>query len=130
LASTVASACPTTRVRKYCSARASNLGVRPLVPTMGALVLSTLVVALDEIGDKTQLLFLVLATRFQRPVPMNLGILSATLANHLLAGFVAKWVRSAVSPDVLCYVLGDSLLALAAWMLVPDTSHGPMGAFA
>jgi len=88
---------------------------------MEALVISTLVVALGEIGDKTQLLSLLLAVRFQRPVPIMLGILSATLANHLLAGFVGEWVRSAISPDVLLLVLSGSFLALAAWTLVPDT---------
>jgi putative Ca2+/H+ antiporter (TMEM165/GDT1 family) len=87
---------------------------------MEALVISTLVVALGEIGDKTQLLSLLLAARFQRPVPIILGILSATLANHLLAGFVGAWVRNAISPDVLRLVLGGSFLGLAAWTLVPD----------
>jgi Ca2+/H+ antiporter, TMEM165/GDT1 family len=81
---------------------------------MEALVISTLVVALGEIGDKTQLLSLLLAVRFQRPGPIILGILWATLANHLLAGFVGEWVRNAISPDVLRLVLGGSFLALAA----------------
>jgi Ca2+/H+ antiporter, TMEM165/GDT1 family len=98
---------------------------------MEALAISTLVVALGEIGDKTQLLSLLLAARFQRPVPIILGILGATLANHLLAGFVGEWVRSAVSPDVLRYVLGGSFLALAAWTLIPDKMddhhHAPQG---
>ena len=97
---------------------------------MEALAISTLVVALGEIGDKTQLLSLLLAARFQRPVPIILGILSATLANHLLAGVVGEWVRSAVSPDVLRYVLGGSFLALVAWTLIPDkmaAHHAPQG---
>jgi hypothetical protein len=106
---------------------------RPPVPTMEALVISTLVVALGEIGDKTQLLSLLLAARFQRPVPIILGILSATLANHLLAGFVGEWVRNAISPDVLRLVLGGSFLALAAWTLVPDKMddhRAPQGHYA
>jgi putative Ca2+/H+ antiporter (TMEM165/GDT1 family) len=101
-------------------------------PTMDALILSTLVVALSEIGDKTQLLSLVLAARFQRPMPIIGGILSATLANHLLAGFVGTWVRSALSPGVLRLLLGGSFLALAAWTLVPDTledSRAPQGRY-
>jgi putative Ca2+/H+ antiporter (TMEM165/GDT1 family) len=100
---------------------------------MEALVISTLVVALGEIGDKTQLLSLLLAARFQRPVPIILGILSATLANHLLAGFVGEWVRNAISPDVLRLVLGGSFLALAAWTLVPDKMddhRAPQGHYA
>ena len=99
---------------------------------MDALILSTLVVALSEIGDKTQLLSLVLAARFQRPMPIIGGILSATLANHLLAGFVGTWVRSALSPGVLRLLLGGSFLALAAWTLVPDTledSRAPQGRY-
>jgi Ca2+/H+ antiporter, TMEM165/GDT1 family len=91
-----------------------------MVRTMHALVISTLVVTLGEIGDKTQLLSLLLAARFQRPVPIIAGILSATLANHLLAGFVGEWVRSTLSPDVLRLILGGSFLLLAAWTLVPD----------
>ena len=99
---------------------------------MDILVISALVVALGEIGDKTQLLSLLLAARFQRPVPIIGGILSATLANHLLAGFVGEWVRSALRPDILRLILGGSFLALAAWTLVPDTledHYAPQGQY-
>ena len=88
---------------------------------MDALFVSLLVVALGEMGDKTQLLSLLLAARFRRPVPIILGIVVATLLNHLLAGFVGVWVRSALTPEVLRVGLGVSFLALAAWTLVPDT---------
>jgi putative Ca2+/H+ antiporter (TMEM165/GDT1 family) len=87
---------------------------------MEALFVSMLVVALGEIGDKTQLLSLVLAARFQRPLPIIWGIFVATLINHLLAGLVGAWVRRAISPEVLRMVLGVSFLAIAAWTLVPD----------
>lgn len=92
---------------------------------MSAFVISTLVVALGEIGDKTQLLSLLLAARFQRPVPILWGILSATLANHLLAGYVGEWVRTVLSPDLLRFILGGAFLILAAWTLVPDTLDDP-----
>jgi Ca2+/H+ antiporter, TMEM165/GDT1 family len=91
------------------------------VLTVDALFVSLLVVALGEMGDKTQLLSLLLAARFRRPVPIILGIVVATVLNHLLAGFVGVWVRSALTPEVLRLGLGVSFLALAAWTLVPDT---------
>lgn len=87
---------------------------------MEAFFVSALLVAISEIGDKTQLLSLILAARFRRPVPIILGILTATLANHALAGLVGEWVRGAVSPQVLRWALGVSFLAIAAWALVPD----------
>jgi Ca2+/H+ antiporter, TMEM165/GDT1 family len=64
---------------------------------------------------------LLLAARFRRPVPILWGILSATLANHLLAGYVGEWVRTVLSPELLRYIVGGAFLALAAWTLVPDT---------
>jgi Ca2+/H+ antiporter, TMEM165/GDT1 family len=97
------------------------IAARPKVLTVDALCVSLLVVALGEMGDKTQLLSLLLAARFRRPVPIILGIVVATLLNHLLAGFVGVWVRSALTPEVLRVGLGVSFLALAAWTLVPDT---------
>ena len=87
---------------------------------MEAFLISTGIVALAEMGDKTQLLALVLALRFRKPWPIVLGILVATLANHALAGAVGAWVTSLLRPDLLRWVLGASFLALAAWMLVPD----------
>ena len=83
-------------------------------------LVSTGVVALGEMGDKTQLLAIVLAARFQRPWPIVWGILVATLVNHALAGAVGSWVTRALGPDVLRWVLGASFIAMAAWMLVPD----------
>ncbi|MBX3585439.1 MAG: TMEM165/GDT1 family protein [Ramlibacter sp.] len=87
---------------------------------MEALLVSTSIVALAEMGDKTQLLALVLAARFRRPWPIVLGILVATLANHALAGAAGAWLTTMLGPDVLRWVLGGSFLAMAAWMLVPD----------
>lgn len=85
-----------------------------------AFLVSTGIVALAEIGDKTQLLSLVLAARFRKPWPIVLGILVATLANHALAGAVGAWVTQVLGPDTLRWVLGLSFIAMAAWMLVPD----------
>jgi putative Ca2+/H+ antiporter (TMEM165/GDT1 family) len=83
-------------------------------------LVSTGIVALGEIGDKTQLLALLLAARFRRPVPIILGILAATLLNHALAGLVGDTVARLLGPDVLRWVIGLSFLAMAGWMLVPD----------
>ena len=87
---------------------------------MEALLVSTGVVALAEIGDKTQLLAFILAARFKKPLPIILGILCATLVNHGLAGAVGAWITAAVSPEVLRWVLGLSFLGMAAWTLIPD----------
>ena len=83
-------------------------------------LVSTGIVALGEIGDKTQLLALLLAARFRRPVPIILGILAATLLNPALAGLVGDTVARLLGPDVLRWVIGLSFLAMAGWMLVPD----------
>jgi len=85
-----------------------------------ALLVSTGVVAIAEIGDKTQLLALVLAARFRKPAPIILGILVATLANHALAGAVGAWLLGVLGPDAIRWVLGISFLAMAAWALIPD----------
>jgi len=87
---------------------------------MEAFLVSTGIVALSEMGDKTQLLALILATRFRQPWPIILGIFVATLINHALAGAAGAWVTTVLGPDVLRWVLGASFLAMAAWMLVPD----------
>jgi putative Ca2+/H+ antiporter (TMEM165/GDT1 family) len=87
---------------------------------MESFLVSTGVVALAEIGDKTQLLSFILAARFRRPWSISLGILVATLLNHALAGAVGTWVTRMLWPDLLRWVLGVSFLAMAAWILVPD----------
>jgi len=87
---------------------------------MEALVISTGVVALAEMGDKTQLLAFILAARFKRPVPIIVGILVATVLNHGLAGALGAWITSVLSPDVLRWVLGGSFIAMAVWTLIPD----------
>ena len=87
---------------------------------MEAFLVSTGIVALAEIGDKTQLLSFILAARFRKPWPICLGILVATLVNHGLAGAVGSWVTRMVGPETLRWVLGISFIAMAAWILVPD----------
>lgn len=87
---------------------------------MEAFLVSTGVVALAEMGDKTQLLAFLLAARFKKPLSIVMGILVATLVNHALAGAVGAWVTATVHPDVLRWVLGVSFLGMAAWTLVPD----------
>jgi Ca2+/H+ antiporter, TMEM165/GDT1 family len=87
---------------------------------MEALLVSTTVVALGEIGDKTQLLALMLAVRYRRPWPIVAGIFVATLVNHAIAGAVGNWIRAVVPPDVLKWLLGLSFFAVAAWALRPD----------
>ena len=87
---------------------------------MEAFLISTGIVALAEMGDKTQLLALILAARFRQPWPIVWGIFVATIANHALAGAVGAWVNTALGPDVLRWVLGGSFIAMAVWMLIPD----------
>ncbi len=77
-------------------------------------------VALAEIGDKTQLLALLLAARFRRPLPIIAGIFVATLLNHALAGALGTWITSIVPPDAMRWALGLSFIAMAAWTLIPD----------
>ncbi len=87
---------------------------------MEAFLVSTGVVALGEMGDKTQLLAIVLAAMFRRPWPIVAGIFVATVVNHAAAGAVGGWVAQALGPDVLRWVIGLSFLAMAGWMLIPD----------
>lgn len=87
---------------------------------MESLLVSTGVVALAEIGDKTQLLAFILAARFKKPLPIILGILAATIVNHGLAGALGAWITSAVSPEVLRWVLGLSFIGMAIWTMIPD----------
>ena len=89
-------------------------------PTMEAFLVSTAIVALAEMGDKTQLLSLVLAARFRKPWPIVWGIFVATVVNHALAGAVGAWVTTVLGPQALRWVLGLSFIAMAVWMLIPD----------
>jgi len=85
-----------------------------------AFAVSTGVVALGEIGDKTQLLALLLAARFRKPIPIVLGILVATLANHAGAAALGDWLTRQIDPQWMRWILGASFLAVAVWMLIPD----------
>ena len=87
---------------------------------MESVLVSTGVVALAEIGDKTQLLAFILAARFKKPLPIILGILVATLVNHGIAGALGAWITAMISPEILCWVLGLSFIGMAIWTLVPD----------
>jgi putative Ca2+/H+ antiporter (TMEM165/GDT1 family) len=88
-----------------------------------ALLVSMGVVALGEMGDKTQLLALLLAAKFKRPVPIILGILTATLANHTLAGALGAWIAGQAGPQVMRWVVGIGFIAMAGWVLVPDKAE-------
>ena len=82
--------------------------------------MSTGVVALAEIGDKTQLLAFILAARFKKPLPIIAGILCATILNHGLAGALGAWITATVSPEILRWILGASFIGMAVWTLIPD----------
>ncbi|MES2104260.1 MAG: TMEM165/GDT1 family protein [Pseudomonadota bacterium] len=103
---------------------------------MEAFLVSALAITVGEIGDKTQLLALLLAARYKKPLPIVLGILVATLANHALAALLGQWVAAHVSADVLRWALGLSFIVIAAWTLKPDEmdddssiSNGRYGVF-
>jgi putative Ca2+/H+ antiporter (TMEM165/GDT1 family) len=85
-----------------------------------ALLISTGIVALAEIGDKTQLLAFLLAARFKKPLPIIAGILCATVVNHGLAGALGAWITASLSPEILRWVLGVSFIGMAVWTLIPD----------
>ncbi len=84
------------------------------------ILISTGVVALAEMGDKTQLLAFLLAARFKKPVPIILGILLATIVNHGFAGALGAWITTLLSPNALGWILGISFIAMAIWTLKPD----------
>lgn len=86
-----------------------------------ALAISTGAVAVAEIGDKTQLLALLLAARFRKPWPIVCGILLATLLNHALAAWLGQWLSAWLTPEVLRWVMAASFIAIALWTLKPDT---------
>ena len=111
--------------------RLHQLPTIPFCPSwaaMDAIFTSTLIVALAEIGDKTQLLAIVLATRLKKPMPIIFGILVATLANHFLAALLGSKVASVLDSDMFRYAVGASFVAMAAWTLVPDTLDDDDGA--
>jgi len=87
---------------------------------LDAFLISTGVVALAEIGDKTQLLAFILAAKFRKPIPIILGVLVSTIANHAFAGALGAWITSLVSPDTMRWVLGVSFIGMAIWTLIPD----------
>ncbi len=87
---------------------------------MDAFLVSTGVVALAEIGDKTQLLAFILAAKFRKPIPIILGILVATIANHGFAGALGAWLTSLASPETMRWILGVSFIGMAIWTLIPD----------
>ncbi len=85
-----------------------------------SILVSTGIVTLAEMGDKTQLLAFLLAAKYKKPVPIILGILFATILNHGLAGMLGLWITQILSPEILRWVLGFSFIAMAMWTLVPD----------
>jgi len=87
---------------------------------MEAFLISTASVAIGELGDKTQILALILATRLRKPWPIIAGIFVATFLNHLIACWLGEWAGKLISPQILRWVLGISFLAVAAWALIPD----------
>jgi Ca2+/H+ antiporter, TMEM165/GDT1 family len=96
--------------------------------SLEAFAVSTGVVALGEIGDKTQLLALLLAARFRKPGPIIAGILVATLANHAGAAALGAWITRMIDPQWMRWILGASFLAVALWMLIPDEADEVEGA--
>lgn len=94
--------------------------LRPGSIALEAFLISTGIVALAEIGDKTQLLAFILAAKFRRPLPIVLGIFVATVANHALAGALGAWLTSLAGPETLRWVLGISFIGMAIWTLIPD----------
>ena len=83
-------------------------------------LLSTAIVALAEMGDKTQLLALLLAARFRKPVPILLAILLATIINHGVSAVLGQWITTVLSPDALIWILSIGFIAMAGWMLITD----------
>ncbi|WP_299490683.1 TMEM165/GDT1 family protein [uncultured Shewanella sp.] len=87
---------------------------------MEALITSTFSIAIAEIGDKTQLLALILAARFHNKTAIILGMLIATLLNHVLAAWLGEWLMSYISPTTVKYLVAGALFSLALWILIPD----------
>jgi Ca2+/H+ antiporter, TMEM165/GDT1 family len=91
---------------------------------MEALINSFLLVFVSEMGDKTQLLALVLAAKFRKPIPIMLGILVATILNHALASFVGSYITNYISAEILKWALGATFVGFGLWMLIPDKDEG------
>ncbi|KAA8735612.1 TMEM165/GDT1 family protein [Acinetobacter qingfengensis] len=87
---------------------------------MEAFLISTGLVALAEMGDKTQLLALLLAARFRKPVPIIIAILASTIVNHALAAALGQWLTQLISPQAMHWILALSFIAMGFWMLIPD----------
>lgn len=87
---------------------------------MQSFLVSTSIVALAEIGDKTQLLSLVLAARFRKPIPIVLGVFAATLINHAFSGALGAWLASVISPGIMNWAVVASFALMAVWILIPD----------
>ncbi|MGZ3744557.1 MAG: TMEM165/GDT1 family protein [Pseudobdellovibrionaceae bacterium] len=87
---------------------------------MEAIINSYLLVLVSEMGDKTQLLALVLAARFRKPIPIIFGILVATLLNHALASYIGSYVTHYVSAEILKWILAATFIGFGLWILVPD----------
>jgi putative Ca2+/H+ antiporter (TMEM165/GDT1 family) len=94
--------------------------IPPRSITLEAFLVSTGIVALAEIGDKTQLLAFILAAKFRKPLPIVVGILVATVANHAFAGALESWITLLMGPQTLRWVLGISFIGMAIWTLIPD----------
>lgn len=109
-------------------ARSFGFSSRPRSIPIEALLVSIGIVALAEIGDKTQLLTLILAARYKKPWPIVTGIFVATLVNHGIAGAAGAWLTRAIGPDAMRWILGTSFIAMAAWVLVPDKLNDDAGA--
>lgn len=91
---------------------------------MEAIINSFLLVFVSEMGDKTQLLALVLAAKFRKPIPIMFGILVATLLNHALASYVGAFVTQYVSADIIKWTLAATFIGFGLWMLIPDKDEG------
>lgn len=98
----------------------SSVFIRPRSTALEAFLISTGIVALAEVGDKTQLLAFMLAARFRKSLPIVIGILVATLVNHAFAGALGSWMTSLVAPQTLRWLLGISFIGMALWTLIPD----------
>jgi putative Ca2+/H+ antiporter (TMEM165/GDT1 family) len=87
---------------------------------MEAFTISTASIVVGELGDKTQLLTLILAARLRKPIPIIAGILAATLVSNIAACLIGEWVGELITPQILRWLLSISFLAVAAWAIIPD----------